>query len=249
MTGSVFTGNPPLAFQMSKIIIQGDMKLEKASSRNHFPAKCMECAKSSKPFIHGRCNFCQDSNFQEEVLCNLNRSTQNPTCFECHAFQPLLKLATSPGQGTRHEPKDQSAEISIEKLLHSDKVKYKRALVQQKLYRDPDLVMIEIKYHFAWNVIGRRPVFEESEPMIDFISNTIRNCSESVGGFASLLWLAPDHIHLYMESDGELSLDDIAQKLKRLSEAPILERFPNIIASQEVVTGLWDDAYFVEAIG
>ncbi len=211
--------------------------------------KCQKCAKSSKPFIHGRCSFCQDLSFQEEVLCYLNRSTQNPTSFECHAFQPLLKLVTPSGQGTLPEAKAQSAESTFEKLLDSDKVKYQRALALQKLARNPDDVMLEIKYHFAWNVVGRRPAFAEPATTIDFISDTIANCSEEVGGFASLLWLAPDHIHLYVESDGEISPDNMAQELKRLSEAPILERFPELIASPDVETGLWDKAYFVETIG
>jgi len=188
-------------------------------------------------------------NFQEEVFCYLSRSTQNSTEFECYAFQPLLKLVVLSGQETRPEPKVQSAEITLEKLLDSDKVKYQRALALQKLARDLDDVMLEIKYHFAWNVVGRRSVFAEPASTIDFISDTITSCSEAVGGFASLLWLAPDHIHLYVESDGAVSPDNMAQKLKRLSETPILERFPDLIASPEVETGLWDEAYFVETIG
>ena len=218
-------------------------------SHNDFSEKCQKCAKSSKPFIHGRCSFCQNLGFQEEVLCYLNRSTQNPTSFQCHAFQPLLKLVTPPVQGTRPEAKAQSAEITFEKLLDSDKIKYQRALVLQKLARNPDDVMLEIKYHFAWNVVGRRPAFAESATTIDVISDTITNCSETVGGFANLLWLAPDHIHLYVESDGEVSPDNMAQELKRLSEASILERFRDLISSPDVETGLWDEAYFVETIG
>jgi len=234
---------------MSNIILHGDIELEKTSSRNQFPVKCLECVKSSKPFIHGRCIFCQDLSFQEEVLCDLNRSTQNPAFFECHAFQPLLKLAASSGQKSWPESKVQSAEITLEKLLDSDKIKYQRALALQNLTRNTDDVMLEIKYHFVWNVVSRRPAFLEPAPTIDFISNTITTCSEAVGGFTSLLWLAPDHIHLYVESDGEVSPDNMAQKLKRLSEAPIIERFPDLIASPEVETGLWDEAYFVETIG
>jgi REP element-mobilizing transposase RayT len=231
------------------MIMQEDMELKKMSSRNHFPIKCLECTKPSKSFIHDRCSFCQDLSFQEEVLCDLNRSTQNPTFFECHAFQPLLKLVASSGQDTGPEPKVQSAEITLEKLLNSDKVKYQRTLALQKLARNPDDVILEIKYHFVWNVIGRRPAFAEPTPTVDFIIDNIMNCNEAVGGFTSLLWLAPDHIHLYVESDGEVSPDDMAQKLKRLSEASVLERFPDLIASPEVETGLWDEAYFVETIG
>jgi putative transposase len=223
--------------------------LEKTPYRNQFPVKCLECAKSSKPFIHGKCSFCQDLSFQEEVLCDLNRSMQNPTFFECHAFQPLLKLIASSGQETRSERKVQSAQITLEKLLDSDKIKYQRALALQKLARNPEDVMLEIKYHFAWNVISRRPVFEEPASMIDFIGNTITTCSEEVGGFTCLLWLAPDHIHLYVQSDGAISPDNMAQKLKMLSETPILERFPDLVASSEVAGRLWDAAYFVETIG
>ena len=133
--------------------------------------------------------------------------------------------------------------------LDCDKVKYQRALALQKLASNPDDVMLEIKYHFAWNVVGRRPAFAEPATTIDFISDTITNCSEEVGGFASLLWLAPDHIHLCVESDGEVSPDNMAQELKRLSEVPILERFRDLISSPDVETGLWDEAYFVETIG
>jgi len=223
--------------------------LKKTSSRNHLPAKCQECVKSSKPFIHGRCTFCQDLGFQEKTLCHLNRCIQNSVSFECYAFQPLLKLVQSSGQETRPKPKVPSAEITIEKLLDSDKVKYQRALALQKLARDPEDIMIEIKYHFAWNVIGRKPVFTKPERMIDFICDTITACSNAMGGISYLLWLAPDHIHVYVESDGNVSPDTMAQDLKRLSEIPILERFPDLIAHPEVETGLWDKAYFVETIG
>jgi len=234
---------------MHDMLMQGDMELKEMSSRNHFPGKCLECAKSTKPFIHGSCNFCQELRFQEEVLCYLNRSTQNPNFFECHAFQPLLKVIGSPGQETQTERKDQLAEITIEKLLDSDKAKYQRALALQKLARNSDDVMLEIKYHFAWNVIGRRPIFSEPENTIDYISDTITSCSDAVRGFASLLWLAPDHLHYYVESDGEVSPNNIAEKIKSLLEASILDRFPDLNASPGFERRLWDKAYFVETIG
>jgi len=234
---------------MPGMIMEGDGDLEKSLSDNRLPAKCQECIKSSKPFIHGKCGFCQDLSFQEEVLCYLNRSTQNPAFFECYAFQPLLKLAASPGQEIRPEPKAQSAKITLKEPLDSDKVKYQLALALQKLARNSDDVLLEIKYHFAWNVVGRRPAFAEPATTIDFISDTITTCSDAVGGFASLLCLAPDHIHVYVESDGEVSPDNMAQKLKQLLEMPILERFPDLIASPEVEKRLWDEAYFVETIG
>ena len=220
------------------------------SSRNDFPIKCVDCAKSSNSFIYDRCRFCRDVNFQEEVLCDLNRSTQNPASFECHAFQPLLKLVAASGREARPESEVQSVEIMLEKCLDPDKVKYQRTLALQKLARNPDEVILEIKYHFVWNVVGRRPTFAEPTPtIVEFIIDNIKSYSEVVGGFTSLLWLAPDHIHLYVESDGEVSPDDMAQKLKRLSETSILERFPDLLGSPDVEIGLWDEAYFVGTIG
>ena len=234
---------------MPDMVMEGDAGLMESSSDNRLPAKCQECIKSSKPFIHGRCGICQDLSFQEEVLCYLNRSIQNPDFLECHAFQPLLKLVASPGQEIRLEPKAQVAEVTLEKLLDSDKIKYQRALALQELARNPDDVMIRIKYHFAWNVVGRRPAFAEPATVIDLISDTITACSDAVGGFACLLWLAPDHIHVYVESDGEVSPDNMAQKLKQLLETAILAQFSHLIGSQEVEKRLWDEAYFVETIG
>ena len=223
--------------------------MEKTSSQNHFPEKCLACAKSSKPFIPDGCRLCRDLSFQEEVLCDLNRSTQDPGFFECHAFRPLLKLVASSGQETRVEPKAQSVGVTSEKLFDSDRIKYQRALALQKLARNPDDIILDIKYHFAWNVIGRRLAFAAPESMIGYIGNAIAVCSEAVGGFANLYWLAPDHIHLYVESDGEVSPDNMAQELKRQTEAAILERFPDLIASTDVGAGLWGSAYFVETVG
>lgn len=211
--------------------------------------KCQECAKSSRPFVHGRCSFCQDLGFQEEVFCHLNRSIRNPASFECYAFQSMLKLVEPSRQQVPTQPKVQSPQSGLEKLLNSDKVKYQRALALQKPAREPDAEFIEIKYHFVWNAIYRRPVFADPGKVIAFISDTFLNCSEAVRGFVSLLWLAPDHIHLYVESDGENSVDAIAQGMKRLSTAAILEEFPDLIATPDAENGLWDKAYFVETIG
>ncbi len=217
--------------------------------QNDIPTKCRGCAKTSKPFIHATCRLCQYSEFQEELFCELNRSIQNSSSFECHAFQPLLKLVATSGRERRPEPAVFSTEMDFERQVDSDRLKYQRALALQKLAHNPDEVILEIEYHFAWNVIGRRPVFAGAAPMIDFIRNSIMSCSEAVGGFATLLWLAPDHIHIYVESDGEVSPDNMAQQLKRLTEASILERFPDLVASPEMNKRLWDEAYFVGTIG
>ena len=72
---------------------------------------------------------------------------------------------------------------------------------------------------------------------------------EAVGGFVSLLWLAPDHLHLYVESNGETSIETIAHGMKHRSSSAILEEFGYLKASIGEENRLWDIAYFAETIG
>jgi REP element-mobilizing transposase RayT len=242
-------------YQMLSIVRPGreDLDLEEISSLNNFPGKCRECAKLFRSMIHGKCSFCHDLEFQENVLCHLNRCIQNPAVFECYAFQPALKLVGSSDQEFPSLPnsvvKDNSPQNGFHELLDSDKIKYQRTLALQRLSRDPDSVFVELKYHFAWNVIYRKPVFALPANIFDFVCDTFSKCSEIVGGLVDLLWLAPDHLHLYVESDGSNSVETIAQEMKRVSAAAILAEFGDLKASLDAQKELWDKAYFVETIG
>jgi REP element-mobilizing transposase RayT len=64
-----------------------------------------------------------------------------------------------------------------------------------------------------------------------------------------LLCLAPDHVHLYVESDGELSVEEMVHKIKRFSNDVIVEEFSSVKGKLGGDTELWDEAYFVETIG
>ena len=219
---------------------------------NEMPQKCMECAKSSVTLFHRKCQFCRDLEFQESVLCELNRCIQNRSDFKCHAFQPMLKLV-DPSKNKVPRIDDNSTRKIKEKifldLLNSDKIKYERALALQKLVCDPDGVYIQLKYHFAWNVSFRRSVYNPANDFFDFVSKAFLKCSELAGGFVDMLYLAPDHIHLYVESDGELSIEEIVHRIKHVSSDVILEKFPLIKDKLGGDTEIWDEAYFTETIG
>ena len=120
-------------------------------------------------------------------------------------------------------------------------------MARQKIGREPDGVFLEIKYHFAWNVTLRRSIFKRPDNMFDLISNVFSDCGERIGSIVSLLWLAPDHLHLYVESDGEKSADTIARELKNLSTLPVIAEFSKQGVSLD--GDLWDKAYFVETVG
>jgi len=223
------------------------------SVSSELPAECQGCAKSAVPvIIHRRCNFCLELEFNEVVLCHLNRCIQDAPEFECHAFQPILKLASPSGNRVRDlpdGPKDLRQRRSFLKLLRSEKIKYERALALQKLERDPDGVFMELKYHFVWNVIHRRSVFSPTNDILDFLHDTFSGCNELVGGFVSLVWLAPDHVHLYVESDRENSVERMVQEIKRFSKNAIMEKFFGIKERLAGGNEIWDVAYFAETVG
>jgi len=219
---------------------------------NELSEICLECARFDDARIRKDCRVCHDMAFRESILCDMNRSVQETADFQCHAFLPVLRLVGGfdkdmPGQdgGSGVPPKRES----FKELFHSDKVKYERALALQKLSRDPDSVIVQLRYHFVWNVSHRTPVFVPANAFVSFVHDTFLGCSEGAGGFVHLVYLAPDHVHVYVESDGERSVEDMVHDIKKVSAKAIQEEFSSLQGMLGEVVGLWDDAYFVETVG
>ena len=222
------------------------------ATSNKLPAKCRECAKSRVSYLHQKCHFCSELEFKESILCDLNRRIQDEGNFRCHAFQPILKLVNASENRTKDSQNALTKRLkkkSFLELLNSDKIKYERALALQKLDRDPEGVYVQIKYHLAWNVTHRMPAFNPTSHFIDIVHNTLLECSERVGGYVDLLYLAPDHIHIYAESDGELSVEDMVLEIKHFSKDAILIEPSDIKEKFEGDIGVWDEAYFAETVG
>ena len=221
-------------------------------SLNKLPAKCQECGKSQVPRFHRKCHFCRELQFQESVLCDLNRDVQDMTGFQCHAFEPRLKLVSPLGnreKGQLNRLSKRSKEEFYVRLFRSDKIKYERALALQKLGRDPDGVYVQLKYHLAWNVRHRMPIFNPISDFISFAHDTFLLCSEKVNGLVDLLCLASDHVHLYIESDGGLSVEEMVQRIKQFSNNATLEKYSFVRETFIKDAKIWDEAYFVETVG
>lgn len=72
--------------------------------------------------------------------------------------------------------------------------------------------------------------------------------SEVARGFANILYLAPDHVHVYVESDGERSVEETANDIKRFSEKTIVTKNPSLRDKLGASIDIWDEAYFVETV-
>lgn len=215
------------------------------------PAKCRECATSKSSRFHGNCHICRELEFQESVLCDLNRCVQDTTDFQCHAFAPTLKLVGLPqdkiASRAERPPKSRKKKTYL-RLLDSDRIKYERALALQRLGHDPDGAYVQLKYHLFWNVSLRRSIFSPANDFIDVLNGTFLRCSELIGGYVALGYLAADHVHLYVESDGELSVETMVHKIKGVSNKAIIDEFPFVRDKVSGGTGFWDEAYFVETV-
>ena len=224
-----------------------DSKEKSLPTSIEIPKRCYECRKYSRPIIHSKCTFCQTLAFQEGILCDLNRRVQHPENFECFAFTPTLKLVGSSKQ--EELCISNGSTEPFQNFFESDRFKYQRALAVQKIKNDPDAVYIDIRYHLAWNVVHRRSSFPDPQNAFKMVNDAFFGISSSVGSFVSLLWLAPDHVHVYLESDGEKSVENIAQEIKRLSESSILGRASEMVLNAVAGDDLWDKAYFAETLG
>jgi REP element-mobilizing transposase RayT len=172
--------------------------------------------------------------------------------FKCFQFRPALKPVALSVIGIETLPEvqiDEAIADNFEAFLYSDRLQYQRALAVQKLQRNADAVFLDLKYHIVWNVPTRRPVFAQPADEINILQDAFSTCTALVGGFVSLLWLAPDHVHVYVESDGENSIDAVARKLKRVSETALNKNHRKRESFHKADRILWDNAYFVETVG
>ncbi len=220
------------------------------------PDRCRECAKNTDASANTSCRVCANTEFDETILCELNRSVQQEADeFECHAFQPMLEVIDSkkriaPETNNRGGGRNVLAEkLAILKLMNSDKIQYQKAWALQQMEKDPDAIIIDLKYHYAWNVKGRRCLFAKSTEYFDQVYNAFLSISLPSVLRTQLLWMAPDHIHVYCEADGERSAEDIILDLKDVFEKNIAKQFPDLFEGINPDESLWDEAYFVETIG
>jgi putative transposase len=216
------------------------------------PPKCLVCAKFYRHQPHAGCRVCNDFRLEETLLCDLNRRIQKPDRFHCQAFQPRLKLAGPIGNAepTKSRPTPPRSQLQfLRDFLKSDKIKYQKALALQKLEQDPDGFIISLKYHLLWNTVHRRQVFDPPKAYFGDFLDLFGGFGDLVGGSVALMWLAPDHVHIYVETDGEKSLEAIVKKLKAASSKAIIKMVPDIEEKLGKGDGLWDKAYFLETIG
>jgi REP element-mobilizing transposase RayT len=205
------------------------------------PTLCQACYKYYRSTVVNACPFCSDVQFPEEMLCDLVREGQSEKQpFRCAAFRPALSVV-------RHDEIEASPakESSEDTVSMSPKDKWFRAYAVQQLSFNPDLIAFTIRYHVVLSTRQRVNVFsgEHGEPMADLIRQAALPFQQTT---AHVLWLASDHMHLYLDASPDYSLDEIVHAIRAYLEHEMANLFPALQLSDQPV---WESAYFAEGIG
>jgi len=205
------------------------------------PTLCQACYKHYRSTVVKVCPFCADVQFPEQVLCDLVREGQSEKQpFRCAAFRPALSAVHH--DETEALPTEEGSE---ETVTMSPKDKWFRAYAVQQLSLHPDLIDFTIRYHVVFSTRQRVTVFssEHREPMADLVRQAALPFEQTT---AHVIWLASDHLHLYIDASPDYALDEIVHAIMDDLERERANLFPELKHSNQPV---WERAYFVEGIG
>src|SRR5262245_35107516 len=205
------------------------------------PTLCQACYKYYRSTVVKVCPFCCDVQFSEQVLCDLVREGQSEKQpFRCAAFRPALSIVHPDHTEVRH------LEVGNEDTANmSPKDKWFRAYAVQQLSLNPDLIDFTIRYHVVLSTRQRTNVFsrEHRESMADLIRQAALPFEQTT---AHVVWLAADHLHLYIDATPDYALDEIVHAIREYLEHEMANLFPALKPSNQLY---WARAYFADGIG
>jgi len=204
------------------------------------PTLCQACYKHYRSTVVNACPFCDDVQFPEQVLCDLVREDQSEKQpFRCAAFQPALSVVQHDHTDVAH-----AEEVPAHTGSMSPKDKWFRAYAVQQLGSNPDLIAFTIRYHVVLSTRQRVNVFvsEYRESIADLVRQAAVPFEQTT---AHVLWLASDHMHLYVDASPDYALDEIVHAIREYLERET-RQFPALQHSNQPI---WERTYFAEGIG
>jgi len=205
------------------------------------PTLCQACYKYHHTTVVKACPFCSDVQFPEQVLCDLVRVNDgDEQAFHCAAFRPTLSVV-------HHDETEVSPmeDVSENTVSMSPKEKWFRAYAVQQLSLNPDLISCTLRYHIVFSTRQRVQCFssQHDEQMADMMRQAAFPFEQTT---AHVLWLASDHMHLYIDATPDYALDEIVHAIREHLEYAMANLLPEFEHGNQPV---WERAYFAEGIG
>jgi REP element-mobilizing transposase RayT len=205
------------------------------------PTLCQACYTHSRSTVVKACPCCADVQCPEAMLCDLVREGQSEKQpFRCAAFRPALSVVHHDHTDAAHVEEIRENTVSM-----SPKDQWFRAYAVQQLSHHPDLIDFTIRYHVVLSTRQRVQYFssEYREQMAELVRQAALPFEQTT---AHLLWLASDHLHLYIDATPDYALDEIVHAIREYLEHEMVNLFPALPPSNQPV---WARAYFAESIG
>jgi REP element-mobilizing transposase RayT len=205
------------------------------------PDLCQACHKYHHATVVKTCLFCRDVQFPEAMLCDLVRDNDgDEQAFHCDAFRPTLSVVHH--DQTAASPTEEGSEDTVRM---SPKDKWFRAYAVQQLGMNPDLIVCTLRYHVVFSTRQRVQCFssQHDEQMANLVQQAALSFEQTK---AYVVWLAADHLHLYIDASPDYPLDEIVDAIMEYVEHEMANLLP---ALKHTDQPLWERAYFAEGIG
>src|SRR2546428_851557 len=205
------------------------------------PDLCQSCYKYLHATVVNACPFCGDVQFPEAMLCDLVRDNDgDEQVFHCAAFRPTLSVVHHDHTEAAH-----TEEVPEKTVSMSPKDKWFRAYAVQHLGINPDLISFSLRYHVVLSTRQRVNVFssQHGEPMADLVRQAALPFEQTQ---VYVVWLASDHLHLYIDASPDYALDEIVHAIREHLEQAIASLLPALKHNNQPC---WERAYFAEGIG
>lgn len=205
---------------------------------------CHTCHRYQSKKASKDCAFCVRVDFPEDILCCLARGDSEANALlKCGAYRTKLSLVSSGNE--------KSISIECEKTDYSDfsdKEKWFNAYARQQLQLYPNDINYTLQFHVCLVVNSRKKFFNSPAHYLGKLTNIFNQIASNLDNtHIEILWLNPDHIHLYVNTTPDYSLKEIViDQIIRISGKEILSLYPEI----EIVSDhIWESEYFAETIG
>ncbi len=215
------------------------------------PKRCSLCLFLYSVRTHENCTVCRDQQMKESFLCNMVRQTSRGDRFKCDAFRPRLTLV-----GARKQQAGDSIPVC------RDKKEYFAEVIRSigsggcpnggacrngacgSSAKEKDIVR---KYHVVWSVRHRKSVFSTGSRYISFLHDIFVSCGRLMKGKALLVWLAPDHLHFYLECMDSEPIDETIEDMQGLVQDALMQEYLELAKDFDNGT-MWEREFFVEEI-
>jgi len=205
------------------------------------PDLCQACHKHHHSTVVKECPLCSDVQLPEEILCDLVRDHDGDEHgFQCSAFRPTLSVMHHDHTEAAHTADSRENTVSM-----SPKDKWFQAYAVQQLGINPDLISFKIRYHVVFSTRQRAKLLssQQGDQLMEMLQHAALPFENTT---ISVLCVSSDHMHLYIDTSPDYSLDEIVHAVMEYLEHGMTMQLPELKHTNQP---FWARAYFAEGVG